>query len=314
MMIILLSKEVINMADIKTTKALEGKKERITEEKEKINEEALRRYKKLLKERKKGSVGEELETAHETAIKIDTRLENIDDFDGLALERIIFGNDLFPIAYLQSGFNIGKSVCRIVLSDYTGRITGYGTGFLISPTLIMTNNHVLDKKGTALHSIAEFNYQNDENNLPSQSASFRLDPDKLFITNKMLDFTIVAVHESSGNDRKLSEFGYLELSPNINIMENEYVSIIQHPEGGRKAVTVRENRVKFLSKDFIHYLSDTERGSSGSPVFNDQWTVVALHHSGVRDPNDNTQWIANEGIRISSILEYLSELINNSES
>ena len=28
-----------------------------------------------------------------------------------------------------------------------------------------------------------------------------------------------------------------------------------------------------------HYSTDTEAGSSGSPVFNDQWEVVALHHS-----------------------------------
>lgn len=90
-----------------------------------------------------------------------------------------------------------------------------------------------------------------------------------------------------------------------NIVEKEYVSIIQHPKGGPKAVTVRENEVKFLMDDFIHYLTDTEPGSSGSPVFNDQWVVVALHHSGVPDPEDRNNWIANEGVRISSILAHL---------
>lgn len=288
------------------------KKERMVEEKERVNQEALSRYKKCLKESKKKPTASDLEIAHEAATKIEKRIKNIDNHDGLALERIINDNDLMPIAYLQSGFNTGNSVCRIAILDRTGKNIGHGTGFLISPSLMMTNNHVLDREEAALHSIAEFNYQNDENNLLRQSSTFRLDPDKLFITNKRLDFTIVAVQESSGVDRRLTEFGYLKLSPNMNILENEFVSIIQHPLGGPKAVTVRENRVVFLMEDFIHYISDTERGSSGSPVFNDQWIVVAIHHSGVRDPNDSTQWVANEGIRISSILNYLNELVDDS--
>jgi endonuclease G, mitochondrial len=76
--------------------------------------------------------------------------------------------------------------------------------------------------------------------------------------------------------------------------------------------------------EFLHYQTDTAPGSSGSPVFNDQWEVVALHHSGVpkRDrlgqilsvngtiwTNDqgeqNIAWIANEGVRISRIVKHI---------
>ena len=294
------------MANITTIRSLEIKKERIVEEKEKINEEALNRFEQQLKEDKKTSDIDQITADHETAEKMETRMDEIDDHDGLALERIIYQNDLFPISYLQSGFNVGNSICRIALSDRVGRIIGYGTGFLISPSLLMTNNHVLDRRETALYSTAEFNYQNDENNMPCQSTSFRLDPDTLFITDETLDFTIVAVIESTGDKKRLTDFGYLKLLPKTeNIVEKEYVSIIQHPKGGPKAVTVRENEVKFLMQDYIHYLTDTEPGSSGSPVFNDQWIVVALHHSGVPDPADRNNWIANEGVRISSILAHL---------
>ena len=59
--------------------------------------------------------------------------------------------------------------------------------------------------------------------------------------------------------------------------------------------------------DFIHYSTDTMPGSSGSPVFNDEWMVVSLHHSGVPDPNKPGQFISNEGIRISSIMEFVME-------
>jgi endonuclease G len=171
---------------------------------------------------------------------------------------------------------------------------------------MMTNNHVLNNEEAAQFSLAEFNFEDDEQFMPRQSVSFRLDPKRFFITDEKLDFTVVAVQETSNTVNNLSDFGHMKLlSQEGKILEGEYVSIIQHPQGGPKAVTVRENEVRFLSDDFIHYVTDTEPGSSGSPVFNDQWIVVALHHAGIPDPKDKTKWIANEGVRISSIVKYL---------
>ena len=53
----------------------------------------------------------------------------------------------------------------------------------------------------------------------------------------------------------------------------------------------------------MHYSADTEPGSSGSPVFNDQWEVIALHHASVRAP-EHTEFggVLNEGIRVSAIV------------
>ncbi|MBW3542890.1 MAG: endonuclease [Planctomycetes bacterium] len=77
----------------------------------------------------------------------------------------------------------------------------------------------------------------------------------------------------------------------------------------------------FPDERFLHYETDTAPGSSGSPVFNDQWEVVGLHHSGVpkrdsagrilaRDGSvwrsesgeHQIDWIANEGVRVAAIL------------
>ena len=74
-------------------------------------------------------------------------------------------------------------------------------------------------------------------------------------------------------------------------------------------------------EQFLHYRTDTAPGSSGSPVFNDQWEVVALHHSGVPQRDEQGRilatdgsvwepemgehridWKANEGVRISQIV------------
>ncbi|ERJ82884.1 DNA/RNA non-specific endonuclease [Peptostreptococcaceae bacterium oral taxon 113 str. W5053] len=249
-----------------------------------------------------------------TDIKNDmlkSRRKLLNEYDSIALERIMGKSDLFPISYLQMGTNSGNSICRIQIRNDKGSFIGSGTGFLVSENVLMTNNHVIDSMGTALHSIAEFNYQDDVNFMPCPTCSFRLNPEQFFVTDEELDFTLVALKDNPSSEKRPKDFGHLHLiSEEGKILEGEYVSIIQHPNGGPKAVTIRENKVRSIFDDFIHYLTDTEPGSSGSPVFNDQWIVVALHHSGVPNPNKKNAWIANEGIRISSISNYFAKKFN----
>jgi endonuclease G len=197
-------------------------------------------------------------------------------------------------------------VCRIEVRDHIGRVLGHGTGFLVAPSLLMTNNHVLEIADAARFSLAQFNYETDLQLLPRPIKSFRFDPERFFMTDAQLDFTLVAVETVSAEGVKLSEFGFLPLlAESGKVLVGEYVSIIQHPSGAPKAVAIRENQVNDVFEEFIHYATDTEPGSSGSPVFSDGWKLVALHHAGVPDPNDNTRYIANEGIRISSIASFL---------
>src|SRR5262249_32662463 len=72
-----------------------------------------------------------------------------------SLEKIIGINNLKQISWLQRAIEVSKSVCRILTPD------GVGTGFLISPNILMTNNHVIPTIDVAKGSIAEFNYQQD---------------------------------------------------------------------------------------------------------------------------------------------------------
>jgi hypothetical protein len=82
----------------------------------------------------------------------------------------------------------------------------------------------------------------------------------------------------------------------------ELVNIVQHPDGRPKEVALQENEVTRVQDKLIHYRTDTEPGSSGSPVFNNDWELVALHHSGERFPDGTAE---NEGIRISAIVAHL---------
>ena len=58
------------------------------------------------------------------------------------------------------------------------------------------------------------------------------------------------------------------------------VSIINRPLGGYKMVTVRNNTLLKRTACCLLHETDTERGSSGAPVFNDEWDLIALHHWG----------------------------------
>lgn len=244
-----------------------------------------------------------------------------------ALERIIKGNDLDSINYLLKGAAASKSVCRIQLRDTSGAVIGFGSGFLIGPGVLMTNHHVFGQASDARHSAADFDYELDVQGRERAATQFAFDPNRLFYANAQLDFAIVAVQPRSvEGGRELEEWAWLPLSGEPGKSDlGEYLTIVQHPGGERKQVCVRENKLIKYETDTLWYATDTLGGSSGSPVFNRFWQVVALHHSGVprKDKNGNwltkdnkvwdasmdeslVDWIANEGIRISSIVKHLS--------
>lgn len=240
--------------------------------------------------------------------RIAVRKAMISPKDLYSLETIIGNNDMFPIHYLEKGLIAAKSVCRIIINDHNGRLLGFGTGFMISPTLLITNNHILPDSEISSNSIAQFNYEQDLNFIERKSEKFKMKPDTFFMTDAELDFTLIAIEEKSISGVDISDFGYLPLIKQTGkALLGEYVSIIQHPNGWYKSIVLRENEIIDMFDHFIHYTADTNEGSSGSVVCNDSWEVVALHHAGVKDPQNLGNYIANEGIRISSILQYIEQ-------
>lgn len=52
--------------------------------------------------------------------------------------------------------------------------------------------------------------------------------------------------------------------------------------GYAKKVTLRNNNLFETAFPCVRYFTDTEAGSSGAPVFNDNWEVIALHRATPR--------------------------------
>jgi endonuclease G len=217
---------------------------------------------------------------------------------GKILERIINTPDFVDVRYLEAGVRSAKAVGRVDIRDGRGRVIGYGTGSMVSPRLLLTNHHVLPDAVTAGASAIEFDYQDGIDGQPLQPKLFGFDPAAFFMTSDGLDFTLVAV---AGTADALAPFGFNQLiRAEGKAIVGDFVTIIQHPRGGRKQVALRENRIVDVVDDFLHYEADTEPGSSGSPVFNDQWELVALHHASVAAPSEKELGgYVNEGVRVS---------------
>ena len=243
----------------------------------------------------------------------------------LVYERVLGHSDLTSVCFLERGLKVSRTVGRVRINDSRGRLSGYGTGFLVSPRLMLTNNHVLRTAAEAGTSQIEFNYQSGVNGASLPSVLFSLDPGTFFLTDARLDYTLVAVKPQSLDGQELRDFGFNRLIPaEGKVLIGEYVNIVQHPNGEPKQLALRENQVVDLLEDFCHYQTDTAPGSSGSPVYNDQWEVVALHHMGVPKRSEDgllltvdgeaweegmdpslLAWKANEGVRVSSLVRHL---------
>ncbi|MFT7525174.1 MAG: hypothetical protein ACI9LY_000306 [Arenicella sp.] len=206
--------------------------------------------------------------------------------------------NFLPSSFLENGVRRAQSVCRMVTD------TSYGSGFLIaSRGFIMTNNHVLPDMQTARVSVAEFDYDEDDVLYP-----VTLDPDRFFMTDEDLDFTIVACDPTPLPEN-------IEAIPLLRdpdtITRNERANIIQHPRGRKKEISLHDNKINYVYDLTIRYSADTEGGSSGSPVFNDQWNLVALHHAGWGNADGTA---SNEGIRIKAIVDYINAQSENESS
>jgi V8-like Glu-specific endopeptidase/endonuclease/exonuclease/phosphatase family metal-dependent hydrolase/lysophospholipase L1-like esterase len=200
-------------------------------------------------------------------------------------EKVHRGADFLPAQFLTDGAMRAEAVCRIRTS------TSYGTGFLVADHgFVMTNNHVIGDRDTAASSVAEFGFEQS-----GSATNVALEPDRFFVTDKELDFTIIGCDGASLTN--LTPIPFLR-NP-ATVTRNDRVNIVQHPRGRPKEIAIHDNKVTRLMDKVVRYSTDTEPGSSGSPVFNNQWDLVALHHAGWPDGDGAA---TNEGIRLAAIV------------
>lgn len=221
---------------------------------------------------------------------------------GALKEAIIGHNNLKDIYWFNDLLKAASKVAIVM-----GR-KSYGSGFLIGPNLFMTNNHVFPDSEAAINSKLAFEYfLSDEPCIPIY---YNLDPDHVFHTNVALDYTIVAI-ECSDDNRPGDRWGYFDVKRPVKIEENQRLNIIQHPEGKPKQIAFRDNQLKYFTNTEIQYVTDTEYGSSGSPVLDDDFNLVGLHAERVPDPDAPDTWYRNKGFRMEAIYPEISQYLNS---
>ena len=216
--------------------------------------------------------------------------------DGEHYEKIIGSqNTLLPIRFLEIGTQRARAVARIVRGDGSS-----GTGFLIGNGWLLTNNHVLPDAGVTANSIAEFNYQQTSEGLDGATERFKLGAAR-FRTSATNDWSAVGIDAAAE-----AKWGTIPLEA-VDVAVDAFVNIIQHPNGGQKHIGLYHNTVTAVGDGRVQYFTDTLPGSSGSPVFDSDWKVVALHHSGgmLRVPGTKKRAYVNEGIAVRTIIDDL---------
>lgn len=216
-------------------------------------------------------------------------------------------NHLVKINWLQKGIQASRSICQVVRSD-----GGKGTGFVLKDGYLMTNFHVLPTKDKVSNAKIVFDYEEDMFGNLRETSEFSLQADDAkFSPIKEFDYAYIKIKDNPA--KPLAQWGFLELDTFSDPQIDNTVTIIQHPLGQTKQIALTANKIIGINGQKLFYQTDTEKGSSGSPVLNNDWKVVALHHAGkseddgglVINPATGEKRGANEGILIKEIAKSL---------
>ena len=232
------------------------------------------------------------------------------------IEAQIGDNDFLPVRFLEGGVIAARAVGRVASQFEALPDAGLGTGFMVSPTLFITNHHVIPDLRLVEHLELQFNYQyNLDGSAIFEPVTYEFDGQSFFDTNEGLDFTVIRVKPravtptppgaSMSTSTAGAEFGFLQLTDRYDYSKGQYANVIQHPAGRPKEIALRNNVVDGIYANVIRYTTDTENGSSGSPVLNNSWKVIALHHAAGEPDAQSGRSKNNEGIRIDAILKYM---------
>lgn len=200
----------------------------------------------------------------------------------LEQETVLGNDDRVEAAFIDRCLLVRSCIGRISVQRPGSR--GWATGFLVGPGLVLTNHHVFKDASSVGSSRIAFDYWVDVNGRrPTDPDEFEFRADQFFVASEALDYALVQVSATSLRGDAIAGRRHLRLIRGSGkVKTDEFVTILQHPSGEPMQIALRENKVTRADdgEPFIWYQADTAHGSSGAPVFNDQFQVVGLHASG----------------------------------
>ncbi|MCZ2207665.1 effector-associated domain EAD1-containing protein [Cylindrospermopsis raciborskii] len=207
--------------------------------------------------------------------------------DEIELERFKNQLDWYDVGFLQRIIEQAKSVCRVDLPDLN--ITA--TGVLVAKKYVLTNYHVLksndndDLQVNAKNIRLNFGCFGLDNGQETSSKSFRLNSQKpilAFSPVKELDYVLLQL-EDAFTQVLNSEDGLIKPAQHssIALCESDGINILQHPNGESMKLSISCDGITgvYPNSGLVQYINKTSGGSSGSPCFNENGELVALHHA-----------------------------------
>lgn len=244
---------------------------------------------------------------------------------GFGLERIVRDGGFADLnLWAAQLVAAGRRVCRISYPVSAGVLRG--SGFLVAGDLLLTNYHVIEALLAAPETVPDvrlqFDYAEGEDGVAggekfrlhddwhvasSRYSAADLAPDSGLPTANELDFALVRLAKAAGElgdpAAPGKKRGWIPLPGTSEpgaaaAAEGDIVYVLQHPEGKplKLSVGVVKTPVTALR---LRYDADTEAGSSGGLVLNQQLQPIALHHAG--DPAAAMRATYNQGIPLSAI-------------
>jgi hypothetical protein len=212
-----------------------------------------------------------------------------------------------------------RRACSVGRVWRTGTSLAIGSGFLLPGEILrpawagrqvfLTNSHVVSQApvltGTLLPTQAEVSFDVAEGG-PEKVTPHH--PVKSLLWESSIGELDTSVLELDVEISNCDTYQVASVLP----QSGERVYVIGHPKGGGLSYSIQDNRVLAINDPptRIHYRSPTDPGSSGSPLFNDLWDIVGIHHAGrddmprLDDPNET--YPANEGIPLEAIIAKLN--------
>jgi hypothetical protein len=188
-------------------------------------------------------------------------------------------------------------ICRVEIPE--GKPAG--TGFLIGPDLILTNNHVaecMNSRGSSpANSVARFGFMTDSGGIATAAGDvFSFAGDWLVDRSPIaeLDYAVIRLAATPGRPALAPPAPHAFTAGEINL-------ILHHPTGSPLKLSAGTVTRFDAAKQRVTYTVNTEPGSSGSPVFTLDWKAVALHQRGVIESDKN-----NAGIPLYEIARRLT--------
>lgn len=188
-----------------------------------------------------------------------------------------------------------RCVCRVEMPKGVPR----GTGFLVGKDIAITNWHVVKEAASGASTSEQitlrFDYKRDVSGAPPTGSPYALRSDWLLDSSpeKELDYALIRLSDHASDDR-----GTLTPQP-YEFPPNHPLFILQHPGGEPMIVQVGTITSINTMHKRVNYTTNTAAGSSGSPCFTTDWTLVALHHYG--------QETSNMGIPLIDIKEHVRQ-------